>query len=107
MEPNTTMFRDPLFADLKLSNRSLTDTLTEAKLTVEEFKKKQWRVTIKGEEVPFAEIAAQVASHIGQYMGAIAPIAENTPFGAPVVWGAFNMLLKVGCIMLTPERKVH
>ncbi|KAF8417863.1 hypothetical protein EV426DRAFT_353334 [Tirmania nivea] len=89
---------DPLFADLKLSNskRSLTETLTEAKLTVEEFKKKQWRITTKnGKEILFAEIAGRVASQIGQYMGIIAPIAEATPFGAPVVWGAFNMLLKV------------
>ncbi|RPB18348.1 hypothetical protein L211DRAFT_871843 [Terfezia boudieri ATCC MYA-4762] len=87
---------DPLFADLKLSNRSLTETLIETKLTIEEFKKKKWRITTQnGKEIAFADVTAQVASRITHYMRAIAPIVEATPFGAPVVWGAFNMLLKM------------
>ena len=99
METDTIARSDPLFADLK-SNRSLTETLQDTKLTVEEFRKKQWRITTKnGNEIPFAEIAANVASHISKYTEMMAPLAEATPFGAPVVWGAFNMLLKVRYIM--------
>ncbi|KAF8416247.1 hypothetical protein BGX38DRAFT_1280994 [Terfezia claveryi] len=63
---------DPLFADLKLSNRSLTETLTETKLNIEDLEKNSGESELK-----------------------MARKYQATPFGAPVVWGAFNMLLKM------------
>jgi len=89
---DTAASSDRIYADLGF-NRSLKETLAETQRSVDDFKQKQWRVN--GGK-PFAEIAGR----IGQFTQIIAPIVEATPFGAPVVWGAFNMLLKVRRIML-------